>query len=117
MRDPEAAALLNTLKEGRTWEGVATLLTQRLGEAVNRGTVYQVATGKGDSPIIRRALGLPLKHVTVAPCQCGQVHSRSCKKGKAEARRARSAAPTFLAFIQSAAVPFLQERQNDHQKP
>lgn len=112
MKDEEAALRLNALKEGRTWEQVAEFLSRRLGESINRGTVYKVARGETESIIVRRALGLPLRHVTVAPCQCGQVHARKCKQGKAEERRARSAAPSFLAFIQTKALPFLEGRKN-----
>ena len=112
MKDEEAAFKLQALKEGRTWEEVASFLSRRIGKTVNRGTVYQVATGKGESVIIRRALGLPLRHVTVAPCQCGKVHTRTCHEGKAEQRRARSEEPSFLGFLQMKAVPFLKERQD-----
>lgn len=114
MKDPESAERLNALKEGRTWAQVAEVLSARLGETINKGTAYNVATGKSESVIIRRALGLPLRHVTVAPCQCGKVHAKTCTQGRAEGRRARSAAPSFLTFIQKTAVPFLKEKQHDH---
>lgn len=111
--DEQAIAALHQLKATpkQTWAGVAQILSSRIGQKVNKGLVYQVAMGKTKSPIVRRALGLPIEHIEVEPCPCGKAHTHICKEGADINRRGKSSDPLFLAVLQQSIVPFLQQRE------
>jgi hypothetical protein len=90
-------ALENLKNELGSWRAVGAHL------GVNPGLAWQVAQGKRHSPAVRRALGLPCL-VTVAPCPCGEVHTRPCRIG-------RSKEPELLRHVQRVLVPWLRDAE------
>lgn len=94
----------------KTWEAVGAQL------GLNKGLVYQVATGQRHSPKVREVLGLPV-YVEVAPCPCGRVHVRgTCRAGQRVLQRQASSDPDFLRFIQETVIPFLQAKGASHDR-